>query len=35
MREDRTNEVFELVKSAEGLCKLLTNIHDDVDRRVL
>jgi hypothetical protein len=35
MREDGTNEVFELVKSAEGLSKLLTDIHDDVDRRVL
>jgi hypothetical protein len=35
MREDGTNEVFKLVKSAEGLCKLLANIHDNVDRRVL
>jgi hypothetical protein len=35
MREDGTNEVFELVKSAEGLCKLLSAVHDDVDRRVL
>jgi hypothetical protein len=35
MREDGTNEVFELFKSAEGLCKLLTDVHDDVNRRVL
>jgi hypothetical protein len=35
MREDGTNEVFELVKSAEDLCKQRTDIHDDVDRRVL
>lgn len=34
-REDGTNEVFELFKSAEGLRKLLADVHDDVDRRVL
>jgi AAA domain len=35
MREDGTNEVFESVKSAEQLCKLQTDIHDDINRRVL
>lgn len=29
------NEVFESVISAERLCKLQTDIHDDVNRRVL
>jgi phage-related protein len=35
MREDGTNEVFESVISAERLCKLQTDIHDEVNRRVL
>jgi hypothetical protein len=35
MREDGTNEVFESVISAELACKLQTDIHDDVNRRVL
>jgi hypothetical protein len=35
MREDGTDEVFESIKSAESLCKQLSNIHNDVDRRVL
>jgi hypothetical protein len=35
MREDGTNNVFESVISAERLCKLQADIHDDVNRRVL
>jgi superfamily I DNA and/or RNA helicase len=35
MRAETTDRVFELAKSAENLRKQLSNIHDDVDRRVL
>jgi hypothetical protein len=35
MREETTNRVFELAKSAKNLYKQLSNVHDDVDRRVL
>jgi hypothetical protein len=35
MRDDTIDTVFELAKSAETLRKQLSNVHDDVDRRVL
>lgn len=35
MREDGTDRACESIKSAEIRCQLLSNIHDDLDRRVL
>ncbi|KAI9734023.1 MAG: hypothetical protein M1834_002680 [Cirrosporium novae-zelandiae] len=35
IREDSTDELFELVERDDTLRQKLTNIHDDVDRRVL
>lgn len=35
VRQDATNELFESVKHADELRQELTNVHDEVDRRVL
>lgn len=35
IRDDATNDLFESVKEASLLHQQLTNVHDDVDRRVL
>lgn len=35
IRNETADELFELIKNANGLHQQLTNVHDDIDRRVL